>query len=320
MSRAIIIGVNGQDGRILFDRLAGEGCTLLGIARDGIRGTGSPAPARVDIASPDEVRAIVASWHPDHIYYLAAHHHSSQDATGGDTPGLYEKSHAVHVRGLLHFLDAMREHAPAARLFYAASSLVFGAAPSEKQDERTPMNPRCIYGITKAAGIHCCRFYRETHGVFAAAGILYNHESVHRQEKFVSQKIIRAASAIANGLRDKLTLGDLSAKIDWGYAPDFVDAMVKILGLPEADDFIVATGKAHTVLEFVELVFGRLGLDWRAHVEEQPSVLQRRRPAMIGDASKLRAATDWQPSVTFAEMVARLVDDGRARARDAAGH
>lgn len=309
MSRAIIIGVNGQDGRILFDRLAGEGCTILGIARDSVRGTGSPAPARVNIASPDEVRAIVASWHPDHIYYLAAHHHSSQDATCDDTPGLYEKSHAVHVRGLLHFLDAMREHAPAARLFYAASSLVFGEFQSETQDEQTPMNPRCIYGITKAAGIQCCRMYRQTHGVFAAAGILYNHESVHRLEKFVSQKIIRAALRIAQGSREKLILGDLSAKIDWGYAPDFIEAMVRTLALPVPGDFIVATGEAHTVREFVEAVFGRLGLDWRAHVEENSSLLQYRRPTQVGDASKLRAATRWRPSMTFQEMIARLVDD-----------
>jgi GDPmannose 4,6-dehydratase len=138
-------------------------------------------------------------------------------------------------------------------------------------------------------------------------GILYNHESVHRQEKFVSQKIIRTATAIAGGRREKLILGDLSARIDWGYAPDFTDAMVRILALPDPEDFIVATGEAHSVQEFVEIAFARMGLDWRAHVEEDATVLQRKPRKFIGDSTKLRTTTDWKPSVTFTEMVERLL-------------
>lgn len=233
---------------------------------------------------------------------------------GADTVGLFEKSHAVHVLGLLNFLDAIREAAPQARLFYAASSLVFGDAASERQDERTPVNPRCIYGITKASGLHCCRFYRETHGVFASGGILFNHESAYRQEKFVSQKIIRAVLEIAAGRREKLVLGDLSARIDWGYAPDFTDAMTRILSLDRAEDFVIATGEAHSVGEFVEIAFRLAGLDWKSHVEETPSVLQRRRPVLIGDASKLRNATGWKPSVTFPEMVCLLLEAQRKAA------
>ena len=311
MSRALIVGANGQDGRILYDRLRDEGGAVLGLARDSVRSTEPQASARIDIADPQQVRALIASWRPDQIYYLAAYHHSSQDQIGSDTVGLFERSYAVHLRGLLHFLAAIQELSPATRLFYAASSLVFGDTASEMQDEQTPLNPRCIYGITKTSGVHCCRFFRETHGVFASAGFLYNHESIYRQEKFVSQKIIRAALEIADGRREKLILGDLSARIDWGYAPDFVEAMVKMLALPEAGDFVVATGEAHRVQEFVELAFGRLGLDWKAHVEENAAVLQRKRRTLIGDASKLRGATGWRPSVTFAEMVQTLVDHAR---------
>ena len=307
MRRVIIVGANGQDGRILFDRLAEEGCAILGIARESVRSTDASAPARIDIGDREQVRAIVGNWRPDEVHYLAAFHHSSQDNVGTDTVDLFERSHAVHVRGLLHFLDAIKDVSPATRLFYAASSLVFGEVAKEMQDERTPMNPRCIYGITKASGIHCCRFYRATHGIFAATGILYNHESVHRQEKFVSQKIIRAARQIAAGRSEPLVLGDLSARIDWGFAPDFVDAMLKILTLPAPDDFVVATGEAHTVGEFVEIAFRVCGLDWKEHVVENRALLHRQRPLLIGDASRLRAATGWKPSVTFPQMVETLV-------------
>lgn len=308
----IIVGADGQDGRILHERLVEDGCTILDIARESVRSTEDSAPARTDITDREQVAALIGDWHPDQIYYLAAHHHSSQEQAGSDTIRLFEKSHAVHVLGLLHFLEAIKNAAPQARLFYAASSLVFGDVTSEMQDERTPMNPRCIYGITKASGLHCCRFYRETHGVFAAAGILYNHESAYRQEKFVSQKIIRAALEIAAGRQEKLILGDLSARIDWGYAPDFVAAMTRILALDGAEDFVIATGEAHTVLEFVEIAFRLAGLDWKSHVEENPAVLQRRRITLVGDASKLRDATGWHPTVTFPEMVALLLKSQRA--------
>jgi GDPmannose 4,6-dehydratase len=313
MKRVIIVGANGQDGRILYERLCGAGCAVLGIARDSVRSTESHTFGGIGIDNRRQIHALLADWRPAEVYYVAAHHHSSQDDPGSDTVTLFERSHAVHVRGLLHFLEAIRDVSRATRLFYAASSLVFGDAATEMQDERTPMNPCCIYGITKTEGVHCCRFYRETHGVFASAGILYNHESAYRQEKFVSQKIIRAAVRIAAGSGEKLILGDLSAKIDWGYAPDFAEAMVRMLALPEPDDFVVATGETHTVREFAAIAFARLGLDWRAHVEEDASVLPRKRRTLIGNASKLRTATGWQPSVTFAEMVERLATASRSR-------
>ena len=315
MSRATLVGAGGQDGRILRERLEKGGSAVLAISRESVRATEPFTPGRMDITDRACVLEAVKNWRPDQIYYLAAHHHSSQDPMGADNVGQFEKSHAIHMLGLLHFLEAIKDTTPQARLFYAASSLVFGDVTSEMQDERTAMNPRCIYGITKASGLHCCRFYRETHGVFAAGGILFNHESAYRQEKFVSQKIIRAALEIAAGKREKLVLGDLSARIDWGYAPDFTDAMTRVLALDRADDFVIATGEAHSVGEFVEIAFRLAGLDWKSHVEENPSVLQRRRPALIGNASKLRAATGWKPTVTFPEMVRLLLEAQRQAAQ-----
>jgi GDPmannose 4,6-dehydratase len=244
---------------------------------------------------------------PAEIYYLAAYHHSSQEKTTAYPPAIFAHSFEVHVTGLIHYLDAIRLHSPSTRLFYAASSLVFGEPPSPVQTEETPFNPRCAYGISKAAGVHCCRHYRHNYGTFAAAGILYNHESPLRHEKFVSQKIIQAALRIRSGTQDRLILGDLSAEIDWGYAPDFVDAMTRILALDAPEDFIIATGETHSVHEFVEIAFGLLGLDWRKYVVEDPTVLSRRKARMAGDPTRLRRATGWNPSITFPKMIEALL-------------
>ena len=203
----------------------------------------------------------------------------------------------------------MRLHAPKARLFYAASSLCFGDATESPQTESTPLAPRCVYGITKTAGVQCCRLYRQTHGLYALSGFLYNHESPLRPEKFVTQKIVRAAKAIARGEQSELILGDLSARIDWGWAPDYADAMTRTLRLPEARDFVIATGETHSVRDFVEIAFTRVGLDWQNYVKENTVLLQRRNAPLVGDASLLRQLTGWKPMVTFPEMIDLLLQN-----------
>ena len=225
MRRVIIVGSSGQDGRILCDQLLALGAEVIGISRRTQPARERFTHAAIDLMNAAQVADLVAKSQPEEIYYLAACHHSSQETIGASPLPLFQESFAVHVTGLLHFLEAVRQFSPATRLFYAASALVFGEPPNEEQDEQTPMNPRCAYGITKTAGIHCCRFFRNTHGVFAAAGILYKHESPQREEKFVSQKIVRTALRISRGEKGPLLLGDLSARVDWGYAPDYVAAM-----------------------------------------------------------------------------------------------
>lgn len=293
MARALIVGSAGQDGTLLGEHLRARGDTVTGLPR-GERTAG-------------EVEQLVQDGRPDAIYYLAAYHHSSEDPPI-EPLALFERSAAVHVTQLLYFLEAIRKRAPAARLFYAASSLIFGEPAETPQTEDTPFRPICVYGITKTAGVQLCRHYRRTHGVYASVGILYNHESPLRAPKFVSKKIVRAAHEIARGTRDRLVLGDLSAELDWGYAPDYVDAMHRILALPSPDDFVVATGEAHTVRELVELAFGQLGLDWRRHVEENRALITRPPLRRIGDASKLAAATGWRPATSFEAMVRALVE------------
>ena len=299
MRRALIVGAHGQDGRLLHERLAGEGTDVLPLVRGDI-----------DLRDGRAIRGLLES-HPEEIYYLAAHHHSSQDAGGSDELELYRKSVEVHMDGAMCFLDAIRFHSPATRFFYAGSSLVFGNPSAEMQNEETAFDPRCLYGITKASGLRLCRHYREKHGVFAAGGILFNHESPLRHQKFVIPKIIDAALAIARGSTKKLQLGDLSARVDWGYAPDYVDAMIRIIRLAAPGEFVVATGETHTVQEVVETVFAGLKLDWRLHVEESPGILTRRRSTLCGDSSKLLSAAGWQPSVGFHEMLSILVEARR---------
>lgn len=296
MTLAIVVGAHGQDGKLLCEQLQRGGNTAVGLGRGDI-----------DLLDRVQIENLLRAHRPDEIYYLAAHHHSSQDAVGSDDAGLFRCSFDVHVNGLLGFLEAMRTCHSDSRLFYAASCHMFGRAEGAVQNEKTPFRPVDVYGITKTAGVHCCRYYRNTHGIFASTGILYNHESCLRSPKFVSQKIVQGVRAILAGRQERLVLGDLSARVDWGYAPDFVDAMRRVLALPAADDFVVATGESHTVQEFVEVAFAAAGLDWRQHVVEDQGRLTRRFGGYLGDASKLRSATGWAPTVSFREMVRLLL-------------
>jgi len=315
MDRALIIGSAGQDGRLLSQRLQREGSTVLGIERGRLvcgRGAG-PFRSPVDILDAPALDDLVARFAPDAVFYLAAYHHSAEDKSLPGDLELYTRSHDVHVRGLIHALEAMRRHAPKSRLFYAASSHCFGEPPAAVQDESTPLRPRCVYGITKTAGVGLCRMYRANHCIAASAGFFYNHESALRAPKFLPTKIVRAAVEVAGGRRDKLVLGDLSARVDWGFAPDYVDAMIRILRLAAADDFVIATGEAHSVEEFVAIAFARAGADWRRHVEVEPAIIGKPRTTLVGDSRKLRTATGWSPSVSFRQMVELLVDTEIAR-------
>lgn len=306
MTRALVVGAAGQDGRLLTEQLKARGAEVVGVVR------AAPAPAgvetcAVDLADGGAVAQLVRRVAPDQVYYLAAFHHASEGAELRDDASLWRRSLDTHVVGLVHVLEAIRTHAARARLFYAASSLVFGAPAESPQTERTPMRPRCVYGVTKAAGVGVCRLYREQHGVFASVGLLYNHESPLRGPTFLSSRIVEAAVAMRRGARDPLVLGDLSAQTDWSYAPDVVDAMQRILAAGAADEFIVASGELQTVEKFVAVAFDAVGLDWRPHVREDRTLIARRKPTLVGDSTRLRERTGWRPSVSFDEMVRRLV-------------
>ncbi len=217
----------------------------------------------------------------------------------------------MHVQGLLHFLDAIAHVSPKTRLFYAASSHVFGAPATQPQTESTPLEPTGVYGITKTMGIHCCRYFRRERGVFAAVGILYNHESPRRATKFLSQKIVRGVLAFQKDNSKRVVLGDLAATVDWGYAPDYAEAMTRILAQPVSDEFIVATGQPHTVEDFLRAACECAGVNWRDCVETKPGLLTKKSVLLVGDSTRLQRATGWKPSVSFEQMIQLLLADAR---------
>ena len=292
MNRCVVIGNRGQDGRLLTEYLQARGDPVIGIGR-----------GELDLLNPAAVAEFLKQSDPTHLYYLAAFHHSSEDHQEISDADLFRRSFYTHVQGLVSCLEGIRCVSPSVRLFYAASSHVFGKPDDFPQTEKTPVRPENIYGISKAAGVEACRYYRRRYGLHASCGILYNHESGYRKETFVSRKIIKGALAIARGERKELLLGALDAAIDWGYAPDYVQAMTMIAESDPAEDYIVATGELHTVAEFAEAVFARLGLDWRRYVTVDPLLITKDPSRLLGDASKLREKTGWRPATGFPEML-----------------
>ena len=313
MKTALVIGAGGQDGTLLARWLQQRGDEVVCVDQGRTWSTTAGVWEATDILQPSQVLSLIAKTKPAECYYLAAFHHSAEDAglQSGDAV-LFEKSYAIQVRGLIHVLEAIAQASPATRLFYAASSHVFGSPPTQVQNETTPMNPEGIYGITKAAGIHCCRYFRRERGVFASAGILYNHESHLRPPGFLSQKIVRGVLAFQQDKSRRLTLGDLGATVDWGYAPDYIDAMTRILRLDTPDDLIVATGIPHTVAEFLQIACEIAKVDWQECVITQPGLLKKKPAILIGDSSKLLRLTGWQPTLSFREMIEKLLEYARS--------
>ena len=307
MKTAIIIGHQGQDGQLLYSQLLSKSYQLFGIDKTETKSTIDGLPASLDIHNPIDVKSLVGHLKPSEIYYLAAFHHSSQDKVVESPLSIFEQSFQVNTFGLLNFLEAIRTESPQSRLFYAVSGRIFGVPTEKPQNEETPVNPTCIYGITKSAGLFSCRYYRQEYGLYASSGILYNHESELRDAKFVSRKIIQAVLKIKKGEQDFLEIGDLSAKIDWGYAPEYVEAMYQILQHEQADDFIIATGELHSVQEFVEIAFSLAGLDWQQHVKENKNIIARKSLPLLGDISKVTNKLGWRPSLSFPQMVETIM-------------
>ena len=306
--QAIIIGSGGQDGLLLSELLSEKGYGWMGLARHAVHLGGIEWHEAVDITDAAQMARVIGAVRPDEAYHLAAYHHAAEGGTAR-TAEVLRHSLAVNVLSLGCLLEAVRNHSPATRVFYASSSHVFGEPSQEPQDEQTLLAPTTPYGISKAAGLMLCRVYRRQHGVFAAAGILYNHESRYRPARFVSSRIVDGALAIQRGERQELVLGRLDAEVDWGYAPEYVEAMHRIVQQDAADDFVVATGRKHSVRDFAAAAFAALGLDWRAHVREDPSLPLASHRGLVGDSSRLAARTRWRAQVVLPELAQRLVQD-----------
>lgn len=321
MKKALITGITGQDGSYLAELLLSKGYTVYGMVRrssaiiksrlEHIYVEPHEDQARLfleygDMAEGLALRKLLSHIQPDEIYNLAAQSHVrisfEQPEYTADVTGL----------GVLRLLEALQDFSQtsgkAVRFYQASSSEMFGASPPP-QSEITPFHPRSPYAVAKVAAFWTTVNYREAYGLHCSNGILFNHESERRGENFVTRKITRAAGRIKVGLQDKLYLGNLEARRDWGYAPDFVEAMWLMLQQDQPDDYVVATGEAHSVAEFLDAVFGRLNLDWHDFVETDPSCY---RPAevdsLLGDAAKARRKLGWKPKTTFHDMVRIMVD------------
>jgi GDPmannose 4,6-dehydratase len=317
MKRALITGITGQDGSYLAEFLLSQGYEVHGlIRRASTFNTGRiehlyldphDPGARLllhygDLANSDQLSHLIYSVEPDEVYHLGAQSHVKvsfeMPEYTGDITGL----------GTTRILQAIHRSGISTRFYQASSSEMFGSAPGP-QNERTPFQPRSPYAAAKVYAYWVTVNYREGDHLFACNGLLFNHESPRRGETFVTRKITRGIARILAGLEQKLYLGNLEAKRDWGYAPEYVEAMWLMLQQDEADDYVIGTGEAHSVREFVEAAFAYVGLDWQAHVEVDPRYF---RPTEVdflrADASKARRKLGWEPKVSFQELVAIMVD------------
>lgn len=316
MRRALIIGCLGQDGTLLYKLLIRKGYQVIGIDVNYIKASYGYMRDTVVITNKDQIARLIRLVRPTEIYHLAAFHHSSEDNEHSNNEKVFKKSFEVNTFSLFYILEAIRQCGFKSRLFYAASSHIFENKSRLAQDELSYINPSSIYGITKSAGLFICRYYREKYSLFVSCGVLYNHESILRRENFISKKIIKGAIAIKKGKQDKLVLGNTKSKVDWGYAPDYVDAMYRILKLNDPDDFVIATGEKHSVAEFAKLAFEYFGLNWRNYVEENRNILVKNDSPRVGNARKLRLWTGWKPSISFKEMVGVLIKEQVGLASD----
>ena len=316
--RALITGITGQDGSYLAELLLAKGYEVWGVIRrsssfntgriDHIYQDPHEQDVRLklvygDLNDASSLNRILRDSQPHEIYNLAAQSHVR---VSFDIP---EYTAEITALGTTRLLEAIREVGLSTRFYQASSSEMYGRVQEVPQTEATPFYPRSPYGAAKVYAYHMTRNYREAWGMFACNGVLFNHESPRRGETFVTRKITRAATRIKLGQQDKLFLGNLDARRDWGFAGDYVDAMWRMLQADQADDYVIAMGESHTVREFLDEAFGYLELDWNDHVELDPRYL---RPAevdlLVGDASKAREKLGWEPKVSFRELVRMMVD------------
>ena len=309
--RALITGIGGQDGSLLAELLLDNGYDVSGV----VRRTGAHYPnldairERIDLVEADLsdqlalVRALRAS-RPHEVYNLAS---VSFVPASWEQPVLTAELAAVGVTALL---EAIREVDPAIRFYQASSSEIFGEPLQSPQTEETPLSPLTPYGVAKAYAHFIARSYRRRYGLHTSAGILYNHESPRRPFEFVPRKVAHAAAAISLGQEGELWLGDLDSRRDWGYAPDYVRAMWLMVQQDEGDEYVVATGVTHSVRELVDVAFAHVGLDPDEYVHIDESLVRGKAELhnLVGDPSKAKRQLGWKPTVTFDELVQRLVD------------
>lgn len=317
MKKAFLTGITGQDGSYLAELLLNKGYEVHGLIRrsssfnteriDHLYHDFHDPDARLflhygDLSVSAQLMDLLHSIKPDEIYNLGAQSHVR---VSFDMP---EYTGDVTALGTLRILEAIRNTGIKTKFYQASSSEMFGSAPPP-QDENTVFQPRSPYAAAKVYSYYICQNYRDAYGIFSTNGILFNHESPRRGETFVTRKITRAATQIKLGLKDKLFLGNLEAKRDWGFAGDYVEAMWLMLQQEKPDDFVIATGETHSVREFAETVFKKLDLDYKKYVEIDKRYFRPTEvDALLGDATKARKLLGWQPKVSFEKLIDMMID------------
>ncbi len=316
MPKALITGVTGQDGSYLAELLLGKGYEVVGVVRRTSHHSYERIEHlldRVEIVAADlldqhSLTVVLQEHRPDEVYNLAA---QSFVPTSWTQPVLTGEFTAL---GVTRILEAVRLAHPAARFYQASSSEMYGRVQETPQAETTPFYPRSPYGVAKVYGHWITVNYRESYGMYAVSGILFNHESPRRGVEFVTRKITDGVARIRHGLATELRLGNLDARRDWGFAGDYVEAMWRMLQQAEPRDFVIGMGETHTVQELVEIAFGHVGLDWRKHVVVDPKFI---RPAevdlLMADPRKAASELGWRPQVSFDQLVRMMVDADMAR-------
>lgn len=309
--RALITGITGQDGSYLAELLLEKSYEVHGM----VRRSSEEKFERIghlrdriklhqgDLLDQYSLAALLEEIEPHEVYNLAA---QSFVPTSWNQPVLTGEFSGL---GVTKMLEAIRHTKSKARFYQASSSEMFGKVRQVPQNEETPFYPRSPYGVAKVYGHHITVNYRESFGIFAVSGIMFNHESPRRGLEFVTRKVTNGAARIKLGLQDRLNIGNLDAKRDWGFAGNYVDAMWRMLQQQQPEDYVIATGKTHSVRDVCEIAFARLGLDWRKHAHVDPALV---RPAevdlLIGDASKAKKKLGWEPKMQFKELIEMMVD------------
>ncbi len=311
MPKALITGVTGQDGSYLAELLLSKGYEVVGVVRRTSHHSyeriehllGRIEVVAADLLDQHSLTVVLQDTRPDEVYNLAA---QSYVPTSWTQPVLTGEFTAL---GVTRILEAVRLVHPSAKFYQASSSEMFGRVTETPQRETTPFYPRSPYGVAKVYGHWITVNYRESYDLFAVSGILFNHESPRRGIEFVTRKVTDGVARIKLGLARQISLGNLEARRDWGFAGDYVDAMWRMLQQPSPQDYVIGTGRTHSVRELVEAAFGHVGLDWRAHVVTDPKFM---RPAevdlLLADPSKARQELGWTPKVGFPELIAMMVD------------
>jgi GDPmannose 4,6-dehydratase len=315
MPTALITGIGGQDGSYLAEHLLELGYKVHGIIRRASVTENQDSRVRHlegiaqfhygDLLDVFSLQRIFREVQPDEVYNLAAQSHVR---ISFDVPSFTIQTNAL---GVLNVLEVFRQTCPSARFYQASSSEMFGISidPDGCQRETTPMLPASPYGCAKVLGYNLVRHYRIAYKLFAANGILFNHESPRRGSNFVTRKVVKGAVEIKLGRRTKLRMGNLDAQRDWGHSADYVQAMRLILAHNHPDDFVIATGETHSVREMCDHVFGILGMDYREHVEQDPRLMRPEEvPRLRGDATKARTVLGWKPKYTFASLLDEMVE------------